>query len=146
MNCMHVLSLVPGLGYKRPKCHHIGSIVSLLFHMINASYDHLQHIATTDDVMAHHLLNLPHEVLHSIISNADPQDLAALCCCRALNDFVKNNDLLHKEIYLNKFVRQLLIIFPIHTKMILLYRIQYHRMEALSGGPSYESWSTFKRS
>ena len=50
------------------------------------------------------LLNLPHEVLHSIIANADPQDLAALCCCRALNDFIKNNNLLHKELYLKTFV------------------------------------------
>lgn len=49
------------------------------------------------------LLNLPHEVLHSIIANADPQDLAALSCCRALNDFIKNNHLLHKELYLKTF-------------------------------------------
>ena len=60
--------------------------------------------------MAPSLLNLPHEVLHSIISNTNPQDLAALCCCRALNHFVKNNDLLHKEMYLKKFVGLLLII------------------------------------
>ena len=96
--------------------------------------------------MAHNLLNLPHEVLHSIISNADPQDLAALCCCRSLNDFVKNNDLLCREMYLKNFVRQLLIICRIHAKMIVLYRIHYPRMQALSGGPSYESWSTSKRS
>ena len=55
--------------------------------------------------MANHFLDLPNEVLHNIIANADPQDLAALCCCRALNDFIKNNDLLHKELYLKTFVR-----------------------------------------
>ena len=54
--------------------------------------------------MANNLLVLPHEVLHSIIVNTDPQDLAALCCCRALNDFIKNNNLLHKELYLKTFV------------------------------------------
>ncbi|KAF6220811.1 hypothetical protein HO133_002491 [Letharia lupina] len=53
--------------------------------------------------MANNLLHLPHEVLHSIIANTDPQDLAALCCCRALNDFIKNNHLLHKEMYLKTF-------------------------------------------
>lgn len=54
--------------------------------------------------MSKHLLDLPHEVLHSIIANADPQDLAALSCCRTLNDFIKNNHLLHKELYLKAFV------------------------------------------
>lgn len=54
--------------------------------------------------MPNNLLNLPHEVLHSIIANADPQDLPALCCCRALNEFIKNNHLLHKELYLKTFV------------------------------------------
>ena len=54
--------------------------------------------------MVNNLLDLPHEVLHSIIANADPQDLASLCCCRALNDFIKNNHLLHKELYLKTFV------------------------------------------
>ncbi|CAD6587985.1 MAG: hypothetical protein ASARMPREDX12_003069 [Alectoria sarmentosa] len=53
--------------------------------------------------MPNNLLNLPHEVLHSIIANADPQDLPALCCCRALNEFIKNNHLLHKELYLKTF-------------------------------------------
>lgn len=53
--------------------------------------------------MTKDLLDLPHEVLHNIIANADPQDLAALCCCRTLNDFIKNNQLLHKEIYLKTF-------------------------------------------
>ncbi len=62
--------------------------------------------------MASNLLNLPHEVLHSIIANADPQDLAALCCCRALNDFIKNNHLLHKELYLKNFVRHYSIHLP----------------------------------
>ena len=63
--------------------------------------------------MANTLLNLPHEVLHCIIANADPQDLAALCCCRALNDFIKDNHLLHKELYLKNFVRPYSIHLPV---------------------------------
>lgn len=62
--------------------------------------------------MVNNILHLPHEVLHNIIANADPQDLAALCCCRALNDFIKNNNLLHKELYLKTFVRHHLLIYP----------------------------------
>ena len=60
-------------------------------------------------IMVHNLLNLPHEVLQTIIAHADPQDLAALCCCRALNDFIKDNNLLHKQLYLKAFVWHRLI-------------------------------------
>ena len=67
--------------------------------------------------MAINLLSLPPEVLHSIISNTDPQDLAALCCCRALNDFIKNNNLLHKEMYLHSFVRYNCTIYRINTEI-----------------------------
>ena len=68
--------------------------------------------------MASNLLDLPHEVLHTIIANADPQDLAALCCCRALNDFIKNNDLLHKQLYLKTFVRNHWVACHIHTELL----------------------------
>ena len=54
--------------------------------------------------MACNLLDLPHEVLHSIIVNTDLQDLAGLCCCHALYDFIKNDRLLYKEMYLRHFV------------------------------------------
>jgi hypothetical protein len=54
--------------------------------------------------MTLHLLDLPHEVLHAILVNTNPQDLARLCCCRALNDFIKNDCLLHKELYLKDYV------------------------------------------
>ena len=54
--------------------------------------------------MAHNLLSLPHEVLHSIIIQVDPQDVASLCCCRALNNYIKNNRLLFKELYIAHFV------------------------------------------
>ena len=57
-------------------------------------------------MVANSFLDLPYEVLHTIIAHANPQDLAALCCCRALNDFVKNNNLLHKDLYLKTFVRR----------------------------------------
>lgn len=54
--------------------------------------------------MSHHLLNLPLEVLHRVLGNVDPQDLGRLCCCRALNGFIKGNRLLWKELYLRNFV------------------------------------------
>ena len=54
--------------------------------------------------MALNLLDLPPEVLHSIIANTDAQDLARLCCCRTLNDFIKYDRLLYKELYLKNFV------------------------------------------
>ena len=54
--------------------------------------------------MAYSLLDLPHEVLHAIFSDIDPQDLASLCCCRVLNDFITNDRLLYKELYLKNFV------------------------------------------
>ena len=54
--------------------------------------------------MTDNLLSLPHEILHSILVNIDPQDLASLSCCRYLKDFIKNNRLLHRELYLRTFV------------------------------------------
>ena len=69
--------------------------------------------------MAKNLLGLPHEVLHSIIANADPQDLAALCCCcRALNDFIKDNNLLYKELYLKSFVQHHLMSCSINAETL----------------------------
>ena len=54
--------------------------------------------------MSHHLLDLPHEVLHRILANVDPQDLGRVCCCRALNGFIKENRLLWRELYIKNFV------------------------------------------
>ena len=55
--------------------------------------------------MAPSLMNLPHEILHSIAYEADPSDLARLSrSCRSWHSFVKGNRLLHKEIYLKHFV------------------------------------------
>ena len=54
--------------------------------------------------MSQHLLNLPHEVLHRILINVDPQDLGRLCCCRTLSSFIKSDRLLWKELYLRSFV------------------------------------------
>ena len=51
------------------------------------------------------LLGLPPEVLHGILRNTDPQDLARLCCCRTLYQFIKNDWLLYKELYLRNFVK-----------------------------------------
>ena len=54
--------------------------------------------------MAFNLLALPDEVLHSIFVNVDPHDLARLCCCHVLNDFINNDRLLFKQSYLKNFV------------------------------------------
>lgn len=54
--------------------------------------------------MAHNLLDLPYEVLHRILTNVDPSDLARLCCCRDLGSFIKSDRLLWKELYLRDFV------------------------------------------
>ena len=50
------------------------------------------------------LLALPPELLHGILVNVNPQDLAAVRCCRQLADFVKHNVLLAKTLYLKKYV------------------------------------------
>lgn len=55
--------------------------------------------------MAPNLLELPPEVLHGILRNTNPQDLARLCCCRTLYDLIKNDRLLYKELYLRDFVK-----------------------------------------
>ncbi len=55
--------------------------------------------------MVHKILSLPHEVLHCIIIRVDPLDVASLCSsCRVLNNYIKNNRLLFKELYLAHFV------------------------------------------
>lgn len=91
--------------------------------------------------MTKNLLDLPHEVLHSIIANADPQDLAALCCCRTLNDFIKNNQLLHKEIYLKTFVGDHQYMLCIYTEFGALHRMRSpkHKRRTPSGTPNCES-------
>lgn len=55
-------------------------------------------------MMTSPFLDLPYEVLHNILVNINPQDLAGLCCCRTLDNFIKNDSLLYKNLYLQKFV------------------------------------------
>ena len=54
--------------------------------------------------MPPNLLNLPPEVLHAILVLAEPDDLARLCCCRTLYEYIKGNGLLFKQVYLRNFV------------------------------------------
>ena len=54
--------------------------------------------------MAFHLLALPHEVIHFILTLVDPQDIAALSCCRSLHRFIQSDRLLCKELYLKNYV------------------------------------------
>ena len=55
--------------------------------------------------MAPGLLGLPLEILHCILVQTDPQDVARLCCCHTLNNYIRNNHLLFKDIYLRHYVR-----------------------------------------
>lgn len=54
--------------------------------------------------MVEHLLQLPHEVLHGILIHVAPTDLAALRCCHVLDNLVKHDGLLFKEVYQRHFV------------------------------------------
>ncbi|KAI9727464.1 MAG: hypothetical protein M1828_006406 [Chrysothrix sp. TS-e1954] len=50
------------------------------------------------------LLRLPHEILHCICLFLEPQDLPTLCrTSRQLDNYIKNNRLLHKELYLQHY-------------------------------------------
>ncbi|KAK6523071.1 hypothetical protein TWF281_002494 [Arthrobotrys megalospora] len=50
------------------------------------------------------LLDLPHELLHQILLNVDPVDLARLrLTCTFLNRYLKKNELLFKELYLESW-------------------------------------------
>ncbi|KAJ9657320.1 hypothetical protein H2201_008224 [Coniosporium apollinis] len=50
------------------------------------------------------LLGLCHELLHNIFTQLDPSDLASVSrSCRPLNGYVKNNKLLFKELYLQRW-------------------------------------------
>ena len=52
------------------------------------------------------LLDLSHEVLHSIFTFIEPADLASLNrSCRALNAYIDSNHLLCKELYLQRWVQ-----------------------------------------
>lgn len=54
------------------------------------------------------LLDFSHELLHAIFTNIDPADLAALSkTCSTLNSYIKDNKLLHKALYLQKWVRNM---------------------------------------
>jgi len=51
------------------------------------------------------LTRLPPEILHSILSYVDVEDLARIpLTCRDLNTFIKGNNALCRAIYLNCFV------------------------------------------
>ena len=53
------------------------------------------------------LLDLSHEVLHCVLLYVEPADLASLNrSCRVLNDYINNNKLLCKELYLQRWVRE----------------------------------------
>ena len=59
-----------------------------------------------DDRMAH-LLDLPYEVLGTIMKEVDPLDLAHLLeTCKDLNQFISSQPLLYKNIYQRIWVRQ----------------------------------------
>lgn len=52
-----------------------------------------------------YLSKLPHEVLHNILKDVGPKDLAALPqCCTTLRDFIADNRPLFRDVYLAKLV------------------------------------------
>jgi hypothetical protein len=52
-----------------------------------------------------YLCELPPEVLHNIIQDVDPKDLAALSqCCKKLAGFITDNQSLFRDVYLAKLV------------------------------------------
>lgn len=54
-----------------------------------------------------HILLLPTEMLHHILSYVNPEDLGALpLTCKGLNSFVKANKALYRDIYLRHLVRR----------------------------------------
>ena len=58
-------------------------------------------------MMAVDFLSLPSEVIHSIFTKVEPIDLARLKrCCHTLNDFIKSDWLIVKDIFLQKFVSE----------------------------------------
>lgn len=50
-------------------------------------------------------LDLSNELLHEILLKVNPGDLARVSqCCRSLHTFIKDNELLWKDLYLETFV------------------------------------------
>ena len=53
-----------------------------------------------------HLLDLPYEVLNTILTEVEPSTLVTLSqCCKDLNRIINDNPLLFKEVYVKKWVR-----------------------------------------
>lgn len=51
------------------------------------------------------ICTLPAEVLHLILRHLDPLDVAAVnSSCQDLNSYLKDNELLYKELYLKNWV------------------------------------------
>lgn len=51
------------------------------------------------------LLDLSNELLHEILLEVDPRDLARVAqCCRSLHTFINDGELLWKDLYLQHFV------------------------------------------
>lgn len=52
------------------------------------------------------LMDLPYELLHKVLYECEPADIKSLWeTCRALNQLLKNNRQLYKEMYLKQLVR-----------------------------------------
>lgn len=50
------------------------------------------------------LLELSHELLHCILTETEPVDLAALAAsCRTLHVYIRGNKLLHKDLYIRRY-------------------------------------------
>ena len=79
------------------------------------------------------LLTLPREVLNCILCEVDPADFATVSlCCKELYSFFKNNNLLHKELYLRHWVIASRALGIIHNVLNIL-RMIYRKKERVLG-------------
>lgn len=55
--------------------------------------------------MKDYFTKLPHEVLHNVLKDVSPRDLAMISrCCGELHRFIADNRPLYKELYLTRLV------------------------------------------
>lgn len=94
-------------------------------------------------MMPPNLLTLPLEIAYCILVETSAEDVARLCCCcHTLNNYIRNNRLLFKGLYLRNFVRKTSNIFMIVYRSQIDPRMspRISQMVTLSGRANYPSW------
>jgi hypothetical protein len=76
---------------------------------------------------------LPHEILHAIFRSVDITDLASLCAtCRTLRQFISDNHMLFKDLYLQR-----LVIHMFYGYLISAHKYQDEPPQVKKGGDLY---------